>query len=108
MERVVDWQVAADLAPEIVLLQLRQDFAAPTPAFIRPAAGPAGGQTAVGVVVEMQGYAELLLVVPATGGAGRLAGKLHRGQDQADENANDGNHDQQLHNREAGLTARHG
>ena len=55
----------------------------------------------------MQGDSHLLLVVPATGGAGGFAGILHGGKEQTDEDANDGNHDQQLHQRKASFAVRH-
>ena len=53
------------------------------------------------VVVLVQREAELLEVVFELRGARRLAGHLHRRQKQRDEHADDGNDDEQLHQREA-------
>ena len=44
----------------------------------------------------MQGEADLLEVVDALRPAGGLAGRLHGGQQQGDEDRNDGDHDQEL------------
>ena len=107
VERVVNWQIAAELAIQVILFELRQDCAAPAPTRVGVSTCPAGRQAAMGIVVEMQGDAKLLLVVPATRGAGGFAGVLHRGEEQTDEDANDGNHHQQLHQRKAGFAARH-
>jgi hypothetical protein len=46
--------------------------------------------------------AELLEVVLALDAAGRFARGLHRRQEQGHENADDGDHHEQLHEREAG------
>ena len=50
----------------------------------------------------MQGQHQLPEVVFALGAAGGLAGLLHGGHEQADENANDGDDHQQFDEREAG------
>jgi hypothetical protein len=54
----------------------------------------------VDVVAGVGGQRDLLEVVHALGPAGRLADFLHRGQQQADEDGDDGDHHQQLDQRE--------
>ena len=48
----------------------------------------------------MKRDADLLQVVGATGASGRLAGMLHGGQQERDQNPDDGDHDEQLDQRE--------
>jgi hypothetical protein len=55
----------------------------------------------VGVVVVVTGQGELLEVVLGLRPQGRLAHFLHGGQEQADEHGDDGDHHQQLDQREA-------
>ena len=50
----------------------------------------------------MHGQADLLEVVGAADACGRLADLLDGGQQQADEDGDDGDHHQQLDQREAG------
>jgi hypothetical protein len=45
---------------------------------------------------------QLMQVIPALRAAGRLAGVLHGRQEQSDEDRDDGDHDQQFDEREAG------
>ena len=47
------------------------------------------------------GQAELLEVVGALGATGRLAGRLHGGEEQRDQDGDDGDHDEQLDQRES-------
>src|SRR5262249_25252099 len=54
------------------------------------------GELLVGVVVVVAGQRQLLQVVGALGTGRRLAHLLHGGDQQADKDGNDGNHDQQL------------
>ena len=61
----------------------------------------ARGELAVVVVEAVQGQADLLEVALAAGAVGRLAHLLHRGQEQSDQHGDDGNHHQQLDQREA-------
>jgi hypothetical protein len=49
----------------------------------------------------VQRYAELLEIVLARAASGRLSRRLDRRQKQADERADDGDHDQELYEREA-------
>src|SRR5262249_7865212 len=56
----------------------------------------AGGQAAVGVVVVVQGDAHLFEVVGALGAVGGVADLLHGRQEQRDQDADDGDHHQQL------------
>ncbi len=51
----------------------------------------------------MSGQGELLEVVDALGTAGRLAGSLHGGQQECDQDRDDRDHDQKLDQGEAGL-----
>src|SRR5262249_53109810 len=60
----------------------------------------------VRAVVVLGGEAELLEVVLAAHAVGGLADLLHRGQKQADQDRDDGNHHQQLDQREAGPARR--
>jgi hypothetical protein len=59
-------------------------------------------------VVVVHPQADLLHVVGALGAAGRLPRRLHGGQEQRDQHCNDGNHDQELDQREANATKPHG
>ena len=54
------------------------------------------GEVSPRVVVVMGREGQLLQVVGAAGAAGRLAGRLHGGQEQPDQDRDDGNHDQHL------------
>ena len=58
-----------------------------------------------GIVVVVEGEAQLLHVVGALGAAGRLAGRLDGGQEQGDQDGDDRDDDQQLDQREAGRVA---
>ena len=60
----------------------------------------AGRKRADSVLVVEQREADLLQVVDALGSASRLASRLHRGQEQGDQDRDDGDHDQQLDERE--------
>src|SRR5262249_32964146 len=60
-----------------------------------------GRELLVRAVVVMDRQAELLKVVGALHAGGGLADLLHGGEQQADENGNDGDHHQQLDQREA-------
>jgi hypothetical protein len=57
-------------------------------------------------------YRELTNIVAAGTAPGRLAGRLHRGQEEPDERADDGDHYQEFHEGETGTGwvkgARHG
>jgi len=75
-----------------------------------PLAGLAGGINAVdaarrehvdGLVVVVQRKPELLHVVDALRAASGLASRLNRRQQQGDQNRDDGDHDQQLDQRES-------
>ena len=50
----------------------------------------------MGGLVVVHGDPELLQVVDALGAAGGLAGRLHGGQQEADQDRDDRDHDQQL------------
>src|SRR5205807_4940018 len=65
-----------------------------------PLLQPGVRQFRVGVVVVVEGQPDLLKVVLATHAGGRLADLLHGGQQQADQNGDDGDHHQQLDQRE--------
>jgi hypothetical protein len=59
----------------------------------------------------LDGDSHLLEVIGALGSPGRFAGELHRGKQQGDEHANDGNHNQQFDQGEAlpgWMTVSHG
>jgi hypothetical protein len=58
-------------------------------------------QGLVRVVSSLRGQPDLLEVVHALGACGRLAHFLDRGQEEADEDGNDGDHHQKLDQREA-------
>ena len=58
--------------------------------------------------VVVDGQADLLHVVRALAAAGRLAGRLHGGQQKRDQHADNGDHDQQLNERKAGAFPTHG
>ena len=66
-----------------------------------PSADPAVGKKPVRVVVVVDGQADLLEVVRALHPVGGLADLLDRGQQQADQDGDDGDHHQQLDQREA-------
>jgi hypothetical protein len=63
--------------------------------------GAAGRQTITSVVVAQDAEPYLLEIVLAVGSPGRLAGRLHRWQEKADESADDRNDDQELYKGEA-------
>jgi hypothetical protein len=54
----------------------------------------------VRTLVIVQGQADLLEMIAALNASCRLAGRLHRRQQQANQNANDGNDHQKLDQRE--------
>src|SRR5262249_50774734 len=60
------------------------------------------GEVLVDVVVVVQGHAQLLEVVGAVRAGRRLADLLDGGQQQSDEDGDDGDHHQQLDQREGG------
>src|SRR5262249_32530721 len=66
-------------------------------------ATPAGAEP-IRVVVRLEGYADLFEVVLALGVGGALAHLLDGGQEQADEHGDDGDHYQQLDQRERRAT----
>src|SRR5262249_49515028 len=61
----------------------------------------AARQTPGDVVIVVKGEPELLQVIGALHAIGRLAHLLHRGQQQADEDADDGDDDEELDQRES-------
>ena len=61
----------------------------------------AGGEEALCRMVVLEAEAELLDVVGTLRAPGRLAGRLDGREQQADEHADDGDHHQQFHEREA-------
>ncbi len=63
-------------------------------------------EDAVSRVVIVRGQAELLDVVDALRASCRFAGRLHGGQQQGDQHANDRNHDQKFDQRETTPTLR--
>src|SRR5690606_17306471 len=68
-----------------------------------------GGKGPVGVVVVVQGQANLLKIVAALHPPGGLAGLLHGGKEQGDQYADDGNHDKEFDESEAPTgSAKHG
>ena len=98
-----------NLVVQVFLLDVRQRVNQPG-SLVRPPVqvGPAGAvrqhqaawrEKGVNIVIMMAGQRELLEVVAALHAAGRLADLLHRRQDQPDQHADDGDHDQQLHQR---------
>jgi hypothetical protein len=90
----------ADVPVHVVLFQIRQQERRPTPARIQSGGTIRGRERAVRtfVVVQCEG---LLLQVVRTLRAGRgFPHLLHGGQQQTNQDGNDGNHDQQLDQRE--------
>src|SRR5262249_21718870 len=75
-------------ARPLVVLRPRRDVVVP------------GGEAVHAVVVAVQGKADLLQVVLTLHSGGGLADLLHGGQQQADEDGDDGDHHQQLDQRE--------
>jgi hypothetical protein len=61
----------------------------------------AGRQAVVGTLEIMQGQTDLFQMVDALRPPSRLAGGLHRGQQQRDQHTDNRNHDQQLDQRKA-------
>ena len=51
-------------------------------------------------MIVVQGDAQLMQIVAALGAAAGLTGRLHRGQQERGQNADDGNYDQELDQRE--------
>ena len=76
-------------------------FAARAFAVASQTARPAGGKQSLTLVVVVQRQADLLQVVDALGPPGRLARRLHGGQEQGDQHGDDGDDDQQLDQRES-------
>jgi hypothetical protein len=64
------------------------------------------GVAALGVVERQHGQGHVPQVVGARDAAGRLPGSLHRGEQQRDQHADDGDDHQQLHEREPAKRAR--
>jgi len=92
---------------QVPLLDVGQNQRRPCPvalAAVAVGAHLAGREFTVGVVVTVEGQADLLEVIAALHSIGRLAHLLHRGQQQADQHANDGNHHQQFDERERPTT----
>ena len=92
---------------EVVLLQVGEGHYEPAPLVPGPVVNGQGKlarprrKRVVGVVVVVAGEAKLLEVVAALHPRGGLADLLDRGQQQADEDGDDGDHHQQLDQREA-------
>src|SRR5262249_10205602 len=101
-----------DALEEVVLLDERQELAVGRPAGVDGGAGVgrplAERKHAVGVVVVVQRQGELLEVVGALHPRRRLADLLEGGEQQADEDSDDGDHYQQLDQREGGALPAHG
>jgi hypothetical protein len=101
---------------DVVLLDVGQDLEAPAAELgrahgrhadgeVHRRVGPGVavvGQEAVGIVEVVTGQAELLEVVRAPEAGSRLAHLLDGGQQEADEDGDDRDHDQQLDERETG------
>ena len=66
---------------------------------IGPPVGAAGGKGSMGVLDVVARQADLLQLVDALDSPGRLARGLDRRQQQGSQDANDGNHHEQLHQR---------
>ena len=66
-----------------------------------------GGKRFLRDFVVQHGQAELLEIVLALAAAGRFAGRLNRRQQQGDEDADDGDHDQQLNQSKSASRAFH-
>ncbi len=62
------------------------------------------GELRVDVVIVVEGQAQLLEVVLALGSPGGLAGLLHSGKQQRNQNGNNGNDNQQFNQRKAPTT----
>jgi hypothetical protein len=102
---VVGSQVLVKLLVNRLLLEVRQDVAIP-----RDAGGPdrlAFGKGLLGIVIAVQGQADLLHVVLTLRARGRLAHLLHGRHQQGDEDRDDGNHDQQFDESESGPSSTH-
>jgi hypothetical protein len=69
---------------------------------------PAWRKNSVGVVMLLHGQAELLEVVDAVGSPRRLTGRLHGRQQQSRQHADDGDDDQQFHERKRAALAEAG
>jgi len=127
---VGDGQAEVDRVEQGLLIHLREDHAAPGPArsvvdrvgVLRilvagvddvpvDAAHVARWEGVVGVVIVVERDADLLQVIRAIDPPCRLAGGLHGGQEQGDQDRDDGDHHQELDQREAAqhpLGARNG
>src|SRR5262249_50231148 len=102
-----DGGAAGDVAGVVqrALLDVRQDARQPAPAVdvaraVAVAGAGVGGEEVVVVVVGVDGDAQLLEVVLAGGGRGRLTHLLDGRQQQADQHGDDGDDDEQLDQRE--------
>jgi hypothetical protein len=104
------WRTAQGAVEEGALLEIRQQVelegAKYADTFSRRIVPNARRQMPLRVVMMVGGQAELLYVVFALRNAGRLAGRLHRRQEQSDQDADDGDHDEQLDKREAAALIR--
>ena len=87
-----------DRLVQVVLLDVRQQVRLGR----EPVGVDASRELAVGVVVVVQGQPDLLQVVLALHPGGGLADLLDGGQQQADQDRDDRDHDQQLDQREPG------
>ena len=91
-----------DAPVQVVLLDVGEELAVGRPAGIGSGAGPrchvirplAEGKCLESIVIIVQGQPDLLQVVGALGAVGRFAHFLHGRQQQGDQDANDGDHDQ--------------
>lgn len=87
---------------QIALFDIRQNLLGPRDALRAPAAAGKRKQ-AVRVVERVHGQAELLQVVGAFHAAGGFADLLYCRQKEPNQHGNDGNHDQQLNERESAM-----
>src|SRR5262249_49807778 len=97
-------QVQAVLLVQVILLDVGQDVDEPAvpPAGTGDAVAAPEGKFAEGVVVAVTGDGELVEVVAALDAGGGVANLLDGGDEQADEDGDDGDHHQQLDQREGG------
>ena len=97
--RLSAWKIVLEKSNSsyhVLLLQERQDHGRPRAAVRGWWVVRAVGQGAVGRVVVVQCQPDLLEVVAALHAPRRLPRRLHRRQQQGDENANDGDDHKQL------------
>ncbi len=93
-----------DAPIDIVLLDERQQLRHAAPTLPIPGGAIAGGREhAILRLVVHDRQADLLHVIHALGTVRRFPCRLHGGQQQRDENADDRDHDQQLNQREAAI-----